>query len=359
MPLFLCFCRIPVALFHGFDKTGVNLHFLFVPLLVKQMNKFDRIYELHDLLNSRRYPIPMRELEERMECSRPTVKRIIRKLRDEQGAPVRFDRKLNGYILDRTDGDQVELPGLWFSLAELQSLLTVHDLLSRMQPGLLRQELSRFRERIELILRNKNVATGEVSRRFRFHSVGARTCLPENFHTVASATLQRRKIDLHYHNRAEESLSRRVVSPQRLIYYRDNWYLDTWCHRSEDFRTLALDRIRELVVLDDAAREIPDEELDRHYSAAFGIFSGPATQTAVLRFTPQRARWVAEEQWHPDQQGCRLDDGSYELRLPYGDHRELVLDILRYGPDVKVIAPEGLCREVKKRLAAALRQYEE
>lgn len=323
------------------------------------MNKFDRIYELHTLLHSRRYPIAMRELEERMECSRPTVKRIIRKLRDEQGAPVRFDRKHNGYILDRTDIDQFELPGLWFSLAELQSLLTVHDLLSRMQPGLLRRELSLFRQRIESILHNKNVATGEVSRRFRFHSVGARACLPENFHTVASATLQRRKIDLRYHNRAEDCLSSRVVSPQRLIYYRDNWYLDTWCHRSEDFRTLALDRIRDLVVLDDAAREIPDEELDRHYSAAFGIFSGPATQTAILHFTPQRARWVAEEQWHPDQQGHRLDDGSYELRLPYGDPRELVLDILRYGPDVKVIAPEGLCREVKKRLAAALRQYEE
>ncbi|MFH2122997.1 MAG: WYL domain-containing protein [Pseudomonadota bacterium] len=322
------------------------------------MNKFDRIYELHTLLHSRRYPIAMRELEERMECSRPTVKRIIRKLRDEQGAPILFDRKLNGYILDRTDIDQFELPGLWFSLAELQSLLTVHDLLSRMQPGLLRRELSLFRQRIESILRNKNVATGEVSRRFRFHSVGARACLPENFHTVASATLQRRKIDLHYHNRAEDCLSSRVVSPQRLIYYRDNWYLDTWCHRSEDFRTLALDRIRELVVLDDAAREIPDEELDRHYSAAFGIFSGPATQTAILHFTPQRARWVAEEQWHPHQQGSWLADGSYQLSLPYGDSRELVLDILRYGPDVEVMAPDELRGEVKERLIAALKQYE-
>lgn len=322
------------------------------------MNKFDRIYELHTLLHSHRYPLAMRELEQHMECSRPTVNRIIRKLRDEQGAPIIFDRKQNGYILDRTDGEQFELPGLWFSLTELQSLLTVHDLLSRMQPGLLRQELSLFRQRIESILRNKNVATGEVSRRFRFHSVGARTCLPENFHTVASATLQRRRIDLRYHNRAEDCLSSRVVSPQRLIYYRDNWYLDTWCHRSEDFRTLALDRIRDLVMLPDEAMEIPDEQLDRYYSSSFGIFSGPATQTAVLRFTPQRARWVAEEQWHPDQQGSWLDDGSYQLSLPYGDSRELVLDILRYGPDVEVIAPEELRREIKDRLIAALNQYE-
>jgi len=323
------------------------------------MNKFDRIYELHTILHSHRYPITMRELERQMECSQPTVKRMIAKLRHEMGALIRYDGKQNGYILDRTGGDQYELPGLWFSLAELQAMLTVHELLSRMQPGLLRQEFALFRQRIESILQTNHVATGEVFRRFRFHSVGARSCLPENFHTAASATLQRRKLNLHYHNRANDSVSIRIVSPQRLIYYRDNWYLDTWCHRSEGFRTLALDRIREVVVLDDTAREIPDEELDRHYSAAFGIFSGPATQTAVLRFTPQRARWVAEEQWHPDQQGCQLDDGSYELRLPYGDPRELVLDILRYGPDVKVIAPEGLCREVKKRLAAALRQYEE
>jgi predicted DNA-binding transcriptional regulator YafY len=111
-------------------------------------------------------------------------------------------------------------------------------------------------------------------------------------------------------------------------------------------------------MLPDEAMEIPDEQLDRYYSGSFGIFSGPATQTAVLRFTSQRARWVAEEQWHPDQQGSWLDDGSYQLSLPYGDSRELVLDILRYGPDVEVIAPEELRGEVKGRLIAALKQYE-
>ncbi len=322
------------------------------------MNQFDRIYQLHDIFRAHRYPITMRELERRMECSQPTVKRMIAKLRHELAAPIRYEKRQNGYILDREGGDQYELPGLWFSLAELQALLTVHELLSRMQPGLLRREFSLFRQRIEAILQTNNVATGEVFRRFRFHSVGTRTCLPENFHIAASATLQRRKLNLHYHNRANDCVSSRIVSPQRLIYYRENWYLDTWCHQADAFRTLALDRIRDLVMLDDEAMAIPDEQLDRYYSGSFGIFSGPATQTAILRFTPQRARWVAEEQWHPDQQGSRLDDGSYQLSLPYGDSRELVLDILRYGPDVEVIAPDELRREIKERLTAALKQYE-
>ena len=322
------------------------------------MNTFDRIYELHAILHSRRYPITMRELQERLECSRPTVKRTIRKLRAELAAPVHFDQKLKGYILDRAGGDQCELPGLWFSLSELHALLTVHELLSRMHPGLLRQEFSLFRQRIESILKNKNVATGEVFRRFRFHSVGARVCLPENFHAAASATLQRRRLDLHYHNRGNDCLSSRTVSPQRLIYYRENWYLDSWCHQADALRTLALDRIHDPVMRHEEAMDIPEEQLDSYYGGSFGIFSGPPKHTAILRFCPQRARWVAEEQWHPDQQGSWLDDGSYQLSLPYGDSRELVLDILRYGPDVEVVAPDELRCEVKGRLIAALKQYE-
>ena len=169
------------------------------------MNTFDRVYQLHAMLHARRYPITMRELEERMECSQPTVKRVIAKLRHEMAAPIRYVKAQNGYILDRTDAEHYELPGLWFSLGELQALLTVHELLRSMQPGLLRQELTLFRQRIESILQNNHVATGEIFRRFRFHSVGTRTCLPENFQTTVAATLQRRKLTLCYHNRVNDS----------------------------------------------------------------------------------------------------------------------------------------------------------
>jgi proteasome accessory factor C len=323
------------------------------------MNIFDRIYKLREIFQSHRYPVSAVDLEALMECSWPTVKRVMRKMRDELGAPVRYDRKYKGYLLDRGGDDQHELPGLWFSLAELHALLTLHELLNRLQPGLLRSEFSPFRKRIESILEARKMSTGEVFRRFRFFGVGTRACLPDNFHLAASATLQRRKIDLRYQNRTAESPSRRVVSPQRLIYYRENWYLDTWCHQAGDFRTFALDRVLDSVLLDETAMEIADEKLDDHYAGAFGIFSGPATRTAVLRFTPRRARWIAAEQWHPDQQGVWLDDGLYQLSLPYGDSRELVLDILRYGPDVEVVAPDELRREVRQRLVAALKQYEE
>ncbi len=80
------------------------------------------------------------------------------------------------------------------------------------------------------------------------------------------------------------------------------------------------------------------------------------TQTAVLRFTPGCARWIANELWHPKQKYYEKD-GAYILEVPYSDDRELVMDILRYGPDVEVLAPEVLWVKVLEHLSQAIDQY--
>ena len=80
-------------------------------------------------------------------------------------------------------------------------------------------------------------------------------------------------------------------------------------------------------------------------------------QVAILRFTPERARWVAAESWHPEQQSNFDQDGHYILEIPYSDDRELVMDILKYGPDVTVVGPDSLRKRVKEALANALDHY--
>jgi predicted DNA-binding transcriptional regulator YafY len=45
------------------------------------------------------------------------------------------------------------------------------------------------------------------------------------------------------------------------------------------------------------------------------------------------------------------------LGVPYGDQRELIMEILKYGPDVEVLAPEELRLAVRERIMAAAKQY--
>ncbi len=139
------------------------------------------------------------------------------------------------------------------------------------------------------------------------------------------------------------------------MHYRSNWYLDTWCHLRRAFRHFSIDRLHPVAILDTPAREFSDATLDRHFAGAYGIFAGHPRATAHLRFSPSAARWVADEQWHPRQEGRVLRDGGYELKVPYSRPEELVMDILKYGPDVEVLRPTSL----RRRVAAALREASE
>ena len=323
------------------------------------MDRFDRIYGLHRIFRSARHPVSRKTLEEKLECSRATVNRAIEDLRDFLWAPLRYDRLRNGYYYDEKDGERpYELPGLWFNASELYALLATQKLLAGVGPGLLDGFLAPLRKRIEHILANERLAGGDVAQRVRILSMASRAMPPDSFTSVAGALMQRRRLAIVYHGRERDAVTERTVSPQRLVHYRDNWYLDAWCHDQDGLRSFSLDRIRRARDSGDTALDLDDQRLDRHFSGTYGIFSGTPGNTAVLLFSPERARWVAEERWHRDQQARFHGDGSYELRIPYDDPRELVLDILKYGPDVEVMSPASLRGEVRARLAAALARYE-
>jgi proteasome accessory factor C len=322
------------------------------------MDRFDRIFELNRILQSARYPVSRKRLEQELECSRATVKRLIEEMRLYLNAPIIYDRQHNGYCYDPREGEMYQLPGLWFNASELQALLMVQQLLEGIQPGLLDSHLQPLKRKIDELLSQHPGKTGPLSRHIRLLQVAARPAGPY-FTLLAAALASRRRVSLVYHSRGEDRVSRREVSPQRMTLYRDNWYLDAWCHLRDGLRTFALDAISELQVLDEPALELAEAVLESHYSDAYGIFSGEASQHAVLRFTAQRARWVSKEQWHPRQQGRWLDDGRYELTLPYAHAPELIMDLMRQGPEVEVVAPEALRDALIEQLELTLGQYRE
>jgi predicted DNA-binding transcriptional regulator YafY len=274
-------------------------------------------------------------------------------------APIVYDRDANGYRFS-VDGHapaRVEFPGLWFNASEAAALLTMEHLLEELQPGLLKRHIEPLKSRLKALLESTDHSYDEIQRRVRILHHGRRAPLNKFFETVANALLNRRQLGIGYYARGSNSTSERVISPQRLVCYRETWYLDAWCHLREDLRSFALDGVREAVILESPAKEISARRLDEVLAEGYGIFSGRAKYTARLRFTPERARWVATEQWHPKQRSSVERDGSFVLEFPYADDRELIGDILRHGAEVEVLAPKELRGRVREQLAAAARRY--
>jgi proteasome accessory factor C len=321
------------------------------------MDKFDRIYKLHQVLRDRRTPISRADLTAKLECSEPTIYRLINTLRDTLHAPVQFDDERGGYYYERSaDGGAYELPGLWFNARELQALLVFERLFEGLEPGLLREHLQPLSSRIDELFSNKRLGLCEATTRIRVLGMAARPT-GEWFQVLASATLQRNKLQLRYHGRERDKPTERTVSPQRIVHYRDNWYLDAWCELRKGLRSFAVDRVKNAVESTDKAEDIAEKALNDHYASSYGIFAGKANKMALLRFSKECARWVADERWHPEQNGQYLVDGRYELRIPYREDKELIMDILRHGAAVEVISPDALRRSVHEQLHRAISQY--
>lgn len=322
------------------------------------MKKADRIYRLDNLLKNRRF-ITRQELGRALEVSRATLTRDIEFLRSQLNVPVIFDANVGGYRLDKSDtpGISHELPGLWFNETEIHALLAMESLLESIQPGLLAPHISPLKKRLAALLGNNQHAVEEIRKRILLLTSNPRRLKLAHFETCAAATLARKRLRLTYHERHRDIASEREVSPQRLVRYKENWYLDTWCHLRNAIRTFAVDALQDAAILEAPATDIATEELDAVLGTGYGIYAGKEVTWAELRFTPKQARWTAPEIWHPEQKSSFEPDGSYVLEVPYTLDGEIVMDILKFGPEVEVLAPESLRTEVARRLGKALDRY--
>ncbi|HXR58417.1 MAG TPA: YafY family protein [Burkholderiales bacterium] len=320
------------------------------------MDRTERFYRIDRLLAGGG-SVSFAELMKALGVSRAQLKRDIAYMRERFNAPIDYERDTNGYRFGKPlPGPRYSLPGLWFSAAEIHALLTMQHLLENLQPGLLAPHTRPLLERLNAIVAGDH-SSAEVRRRIRVLPQAARAGKLDHFEVIAQGVLKRRRLRIRHWNRQRNDETEREVSPQRLVHYRDNWYLDTWCHKAGDVRSFSVDAIRAAELLDERAKEIPRQELDAILKAGYGIFAGKDIAWAKLRFTPERARWVANETWHEEQKSGFEADGSYVLEVPYADDRELVMDILKFGPDVEVLGPEKLRKRVAAQLAAAAKRY--
>jgi len=335
------------------------------------MDRTERFYRI-ELLIKRQSGVDFEQLLAELEVSPATLKRDLQYLRDRMDAPIVYDRAENVYrfadaaavaanggaLARPVAGKKHELPGVWFSEKELHALLTMHQLIAGLDDGgVLGRHLQPLLDKLHGMLGASGEEAQALMRRVRIVNPAKRAVASRWFEESVSAVLSRRRLTISYYTRSKRSESERVLSPQRLLHYRNTWYLDAWCHASEGLRRFALDAVRSAKVLDEPARDLPMSEVEEALDRGYGIFGGARLRQATLHFSAEAAQWVAQEEWHPQQQLKAQADGSLRMRIPYSDHTELVMDVLRHGPNVRVLSPPELVEQVRDQLQETLAAY--
>lgn len=322
------------------------------------MSDVERLHKIKYMIQARQY-VPLQDFLDELEISKATFKRDLEYLRSRMNAAIVYDRFHGGYCFDKLNANtKVELPGLWFSDKEATALVLTQHLLSRLDKGgIIEPHIAPLTSIIDGILGHGEASAKELRKRIKVFGMSARKSDIECFEEIGLALLKRKRLQITYYARSNNQTTSREISPQRLIFYRDNWYLDAYCHLRKDLRSFSVDSIKQALITNNKADEIPERRLQECFSESYGIFSGRAKQRARLKFNPTKARWVANETWHSEQIGEFDKDGNYILEFDFNQDPELVMDILKHGSDVEVLAPLSLRKRVKDELNKALSNY--
>ena len=171
---------------------------------------------------------------------------------------------------------------------------------------------------------------------------------------VTEGLQKKRALHLHYYVPSRDERTERTVDPMKLHLVDGHTYLEAWCRSAEGVRLFRLDRVDDVVVLDEPAAPPPQaQERDVEH----GVYQ-PAPDSPEVRMRLARtARWVAD--YYPVEKVTPVDDppGGLAVTLRTADlawARRLVASL---GGAALVDEPVALAAPVAAEARAALARY--
>ena len=209
------------------------------------------------------------------------------------------------------------------------------------------------REAVSRALAKVSAAAGHAAERITpvAVSVDARE---EALAVVREGLERRRALHLHYYVPTRDERTERTVDPMRLLLVDGRWYLEAWCRRVEGVRLFRLDRVDDVVILDEPAAPPPqaqERDIDN------GVYQPEPDAPAVRLRLSRGARWVAD--YYPVDSSAPVDDppGGLAVTVRTADlawARRLVASL---GGAALVDEPSALAEEVAADARAALARY--
>lgn len=174
------------------------------------------------------------------------------------------------------------------------------------------------------------------------------------FREVSRGLMEQRQIKIIYHSLNTDEVTERIIDPYGMLYYDGIWFVFAYCHLREDYRTFALDRIKELEILNTHFKKPEDFKLNETLSESWGLWQGDI-KTVKVRFSKDISEVILRKpKWHPSQKTEIKDDGSVELTFNVSGIDEIKWWLYSWIPHVKVLYPEELREQLIGDLKKAL-----
>ena len=303
-----------------------------------------RVMELDRQIRAGKYPNCL-TFSVDWEVSQKTIQRDIDYLRDQQGAPIEYDRERKGFYY--TDPSWY-LPALSLHEGELLALLMGIEALHGLHGTPMAQQLEGMFNKLNQMLPDTiSIAPEMLFQEFSIVSAPSRAVDIETWKGVVRALTHRRQLQARYHSFGSSKEHEVLLEPYHLANLQGEWYLFAGQPGKDGWRQYSLGRLRDAEVID-VGYQVPDTFNPADVvHGAFGRARAGKRVTVKLLFDAGVHDWVLEREWHPAQKLKQRKDGAIELSFPAHGLFEVQRWVLSWGRHVRVLAPKELVDAVR------------
>ena len=255
--------------------------------------------------------------------SKRTLQRDINEIRNVFGIDIEYSKSQKGYFISQNENENMNF----------QRMMEAFEMFNSLN---LAQDLTPF-----------------------IHLEKRRPQGTENLYGLLHAIKNRLQIKFTYQKFWEEELSQRLVEPYALKEFKNRWYIMAKDSKDNNIKSFALDRLTNLEITN-LNYQYPDNySIEQSYRYCFGIISPNVEepQDIILSFDPFQGKYIKTLPLHDTQQVLVDNDEEMKIKLKLCLTHDLVMELLSFGDNMKVIEPKSLADQIKQAHKKAYRQY--
>ena len=283
-------------------------------LIVKKLKAkpYSSYEELQSYIESQVDYLQMRDETLNVGFSLRTLQRDIKEIRETFGVDIEYSKSNKGYFIS-----QGEMENMNF-----QRMIESFDMFNSLN---LARDLNPF------ILLEKRKPQGT-----------------ENLYGLLHAVKNRLKVTFTYQKFWEDEASYRITDPYALKEFRNRWYLISKDNKEGKVKTFSLDRLTNLEITNKTFTLPKDYNAEESFRYSFGIISpdDQEPQEVVLSFDPVQGKYIKSLPLHESQEVLVDNEDELQIRLKLWITQDLVMELLSYGAEMKVLKPKSLIKEI-------------
>lgn len=182
----------------------------------------------------------------------------------------------------------------------------------------------------------------------------------ENLDPIIKAIEERRCIEIHYQKFGQQAPDKFTICPYFVKEFHNRWYVVAYNLNKSEIRTYALDRLTQWSTSYESFIDNTFIDPETYFRDCIGVtLDSDKIETVTLAFNQSQGEYIKTQHIHRSQEFLdKKDDDKLWVQLKIIINHELIMTLLSYGANVKVVEPLSLAKQIAEIGAQMVKLYE-